>query len=380
MENRLINRNETGSRPRPVLMIPLRRCGSHALRLRLNMNPDFYAPYPLHIVDFMPLVPLYGDLSSDETYFQLITDVIGLQTASMVKWPDIVFDPVDVFDALKNEPRSVHRVVWELLFLAGKKRGAKVVMDKSLDSVHYADELMDLFDDILFLNVVRDPRAQISSMNKAIIHDFDTLLNAMTWVKAYEVGSRLAQRHPERVLTIRYEDFVSNQKAVLKSICGFFDIEFRTEMLEIARSEEAQKISVMSALWESNKFPPIPANVDKFKKNLTMEEIEVIETLTGGFMDRYGYEKMTPGGAKITPSVIKSAKKRSEENKKGAWAALEKENYQDFVLRKFRADYINSVKERLLRQGKKTGATGKAQIGGATKSKTLRRQRREEAA
>ena len=71
-------------RPRPVLMIPLRRCGSHALRLRLNFNPDFYAPYPLHIVDFMPLVELYGDLRDDATYFQMEVDVIGLQTVSMV--------------------------------------------------------------------------------------------------------------------------------------------------------------------------------------------------------------------------------------------------------------------------------------------------------
>ena len=48
-------------RPRPVMMISLRRCGSHAPRLRLNMSPDFYSPYPLHILDLIPLVPLYGD-------------------------------------------------------------------------------------------------------------------------------------------------------------------------------------------------------------------------------------------------------------------------------------------------------------------------------
>ena len=66
-------------RPRPLLMVPLRRCGSHALRLRLNFNPDFYSPYPLHIVDFMPLVPLYGDLSDDRSYFQMVVDVVGLQ-------------------------------------------------------------------------------------------------------------------------------------------------------------------------------------------------------------------------------------------------------------------------------------------------------------
>ncbi|MES2935706.1 MAG: sulfotransferase, partial [Pseudomonadota bacterium] len=77
------------NRPRPVLMIPLRRCGSHALRLRLNFNPQFCSPYPLHIVDFMPMVPLYGDLSDDAAYFRMIVDVVGLQAASMVKWPDV---------------------------------------------------------------------------------------------------------------------------------------------------------------------------------------------------------------------------------------------------------------------------------------------------
>jgi len=104
----LIVPQQRGSRPRPVLMIPLRRCGSHALRLRLNFSPQFYSPYPLHIVDFMPIVPLYGDLANDKAYFRLVVDVVGLQAASMVKWSDVVFDPVDIFDSICREPRSVH--------------------------------------------------------------------------------------------------------------------------------------------------------------------------------------------------------------------------------------------------------------------------------
>ncbi len=337
----------SGSRPRPVLMIPLRRCGSHALRLRLNGNPDFYAPYPLHIVDFMPLVELYGDLSDDRAYFQMIVDVIGLETVSMVKWPDVVFDPVEIFDVLKNEPRSIHRVVWELLFRAGIRRGAKVVMDKSLDSVHYAAELMRLFPDLLFLNVIRDPRAQVSSMNKAIIHDFDSLLNAMTWVKAYEAGRKLARKHPDRVLTIRYEDFVSNQEAVLREICAFFGIDFFPGMLDVTRSEEAKKISGMSALWVSNRFAPIPANVDKFKKSLSIDEIAVIETLAQDFMKEYGYERMTATDVKIAQRTIAAAKKRSDSNRKKAWEELKKTANRDYQLRKFRADYLRMVRMRL---------------------------------
>jgi hypothetical protein len=335
--------------PKPVLMIPLRRCGSHALRLRLNANPEFfYAPYPLHIVDFMPLVELYGDLRDDRAYFQMVVDVVGLQAVSMVKWPNVVFDPVNVFDAIKDEPRSVHRIVWELLFQCGIKHGAKVVMDKSLDSVHYAADLLKLFDDMLFLNVVRDPRAQINSMNRAIIHDFDTLLNAMTWVKSYAVASKLAAQYPERVLTIRYEDFIANQEAVLRKICKFFGIEFTLEMLDVSESEEAQQIATMSALWESNAHAPIPANVDKFKKSMTAEEIAVIETLAGDQMDYYGYERLSKGKVEITDKMVAEARERSEAKRKKAWEDLAKNDHRDFALRQLRINYLRMVKDRLI--------------------------------
>lgn len=343
------NKKPTPNRPTPILMIPLRRCGSHALRLRLNFSHDFYSPYPLHIVDFIPLVKLYGDISNDDTYFQMIIDVIGLQTVSMVKWPKVVFDPVEIFESIKNEPRSVHRIIWEMLFKGAANDQARVVMDKSLDSIHYADELMDLFDDMLFLNVVRDPRAQISSMNLAIIHDFDTLLNTQTWVKAHKAAAELIRKHPNRVLTIRFEDFVSDQEAVLRKTCSFFGIEYLPEMLDVSRSPEAHKISGLSALWESNHFPPIPAAVDKFRKNLTTEEIEIIETLTGDYMERYGYETITPAKASITPQVLENAKKSSEVNKQKAWTALKQDNSRDYQLRKFRVDYLKMVENRLHR-------------------------------
>jgi hypothetical protein len=337
-------------RPRPILMIPLRRCGSHALRLRLNANPEFYAPYPLHIVDFMPMLELYGDLSIDNHYFQLITDIIGLQNGLMVKWPGVAIDPVDIFEAIKHEPRSIHRIIWEMLFETGRIRGASVVMDKSLDSIHYANDLMKMLPDMLFLNVVRDPRAQIFSMNKAIIHDFDIMLNAKTWVRAYDAARALAIKYPEKVLTIRYEDFIANQTDVMMKVCEFFGIKFSAEMLDIDKSEEARAISTRSALWESNSSAPIAANVDKFKKTLTDQELEIIETLTGKHMDYYGYERMTPGKADVSELAIKAAEKRSAAKKEEAWKTLKINAPRDYMLRKFRSDYMEMIRARLIRE------------------------------
>ncbi|MEW5859604.1 MAG: sulfotransferase [Cyanobacteriota bacterium] len=340
--------NQKYQRPKPILMIPIRRCGSHALRLRLNFSPEFYSPYPLHIVDFIPLVELYGDLSDDYTYFQLVIDLIGLQNATMVKWENVALDPVTVFNAVKDRPRSVHAIAWEMLFQAGQQHQAKVVMDKSLDNVHYAEELMDLCQDMLFLNVVRDPRAQVNSINRAIIHDFDTLLNTLTWVKAHDAAKALAAKYPQRVLTIRYEDFLVNQEAVLHRICQFFDIEFFDSMLDVSASKEAQNIAGMSALWETNSCPPIPAYIDKFKKSMSGEEIEIIETVAGDYMDYYGYEKMTPAQAQITNEMIAKAQERSEVKKQQAWMELKLKAPQDYQLRQFRATYLNMLKARLL--------------------------------
>lgn len=338
------------SRPRPVLMIPIRRCGSHALRLRLNSSPDFYSPYPLHIVDFMPLLQLYGDLTDDWAYFQLIIDLVGLQNVTMVKWDNVSLDPVKIFEALKDLPRSPHRIAWEMLFQAGQKHQAKVVMDKSLDNVYYASELIDLFDDLLFLNVVRDPRAQVNSINRAIIHDFDPILNTISWVKAHEVAKTLATKYPHRVLTIRYEDFLNHQEAVLRRICQFFGIEFLDSMLDVSASKEAKNIAVLSALWETNTSAPIPAYIDKFKKSLSTEEIEQIETIAGDYMDYYGYEKMTSATANITKETLENAQKRSEYKKIQAWIDLKIKDPRDYQLRKFRGDYIEMVKQRLLKQ------------------------------
>ncbi|MET3133128.1 hypothetical protein AAKU55_003410 [Oxalobacteraceae bacterium GrIS 1.11] len=338
-------------RPRPVLMIPLRRCGSHALRLRLNFNPQFYSPYPLHIVDFMPMVPLYGDLSDDRAYFRMVVDVVGLQAAGMVKWSGVVFDPSEIFESICREPRSVHRVVWEMLLRAGERHHAGVVMDKSLDSVHYAPELMALFPDMLFLNVVRDPRAQVASMNRAIIHDFDTTLNAKAWVDAHRVALALVERYPARVLTIRYEDFLANQADTLRLVCDFFGIDFLPEMLDVTHSAEAHRIAQMSALWASNCFAPIVANVDKFKQQLSMAEIEIIETQAKDFMLRYNYELMTAAQADLADAVMPAARLRSDAGKQDAWRELEKNHFRDYVLRRFRADYLAKVRSRLEQGG-----------------------------
>lgn len=339
--------SEPTMRPRPVLMTPLQRCGSHAIRLRLAQNPTFYSPHPLNVIDFMPLMEHYGDLADDNTYLQLVIDLVGFQNVNLVKWPGVAIDPLTVFDAIADRPRSVHVAFWEIMTQAAGQQNGTVVMDKSCESVVYAEDYLALFPDMLFLNVVRDPRAQVNSINRAIIHDFDSLLNARRWVQAHDMGTALAERHPDKVLTIRYEDFVNTPEPVLREVCDFLGIKYLEAMLDVGSSKEAGSISGRSALWETNNKPPIRANIDKFRRQLGEADIEVIESVAAGYMRKFGYELMTSANAPVGAQQVEEARKRSAERRELAWEELRANDPRDYLLRRYRGWYLNALRARL---------------------------------
>lgn len=329
-----------------VLMVPLRRCGSNAIRLRMNLHPDFYSPYPLHLCDFMELEKQYNK-QDDLDYFQMIVDIVGLQRHSLVPWDNIVINPITVFENIKDKPRSIYQIYWEMLSQVGEKHNAKVVMDKSQDSVYDFEELIQLFPEIVFLDVVRDPRAQISSMNESIIYDFDTQLNTLRWVEARQSSDLLREKYPHKIMTIRYEDFILHHEETMQTICQFLEIPFDPIILNVQKSKEAYFMSHTSPLWETNFHKPITRPIQKYRDYLSMKEIEHIEYMTLKWMRQYHYIPMT--FYKIVLSYdFKKAIKNSDEKKKQVWEMLKKKYPHDYILRKTRTRYINNcVKKNL---------------------------------
>jgi hypothetical protein len=326
-----------------VLMVPLRRCGSNAIRVRMNLHPDFYSPYPLHLCDLPQ-----KEYSHDEAgHFQMVVDLVLLQRHSLVPWEGAVFDPIEIYKSVRNKPQSFYQIYWEMLSRIGKQHNVRVVMDKSQDSVCDFEELVRLFPDILFLDVVRDPRAQVSSMNDAIIYDFDTRLNTKRWVEARKWSDRIRETYPNKIMTIRYEDFIMKHEETMRIICDFMGIVFDPIILDVKKSREAFQMSQTSPLWETNYDQPIPQYIHKFLNNLSPLEIEAIETETLEWMLRYNYTPMTPHKATFYCGLntIKNEMNRMEEKKKKVWEALKLKYPFDYVLRKTRSRFLGSLKK-----------------------------------
>lgn len=330
-------------RPLFVMMVPLRRCGSNAIRLRMNLHPEFYSPYPLHLVDIHDKLISYGDLGKDCNYFRLINDMVNLQSMSLVKWTGITFDPVVLMKQLYDEPRSIYRIYTEMLMQAAERKGAKVIMDKCQDSVNDYQQILDLFPDMLFLDVVRDPRAQVCSMNKSIIYDFMTEFNIKRWVESRKIVDKIYQEHPSKILTIRYEDFIQDHESTMRTICNFMGIGFDPVVLNVQHSQEALHMSLLSPLWETNYSQPEPHHVNKFMHELSDNELEMIETECMTWMKKYGYEPITQFNLPV--QISNETIEMDSLKKSKAWKNLEKENPEDYILRRSRLRFIHSLHE-----------------------------------
>jgi hypothetical protein len=212
-------------------------------------------------------------------------------------------------------------------------------MDKSQDSVCAYQEMISLFPDMRFIDVVRDPRAQVSSMNRAIIYDHDTLLNTARWVESRRWVEKIYASHPDRIMTVRYEDFIRDQEDVLRRICSFLDIEYNPSIADITRSSDAATMSSLSPLWETNASSPDRSHFDKYSGHLSVQEIEHIENATLAWMRRFGYAPATPSAAPLDYTVAE-ALVRSDTCKKEAWRRLEKTHNRDYILRVARARFL----------------------------------------
>lgn len=152
-------------------------------------------------------------------------------------------------------------------------------------------------------------------------------------------------------MTIRYEDFILKHEETMRSICAFMGLNFDPIVLDVKKSKEALHMAQTSPLWETNYDLPIPQYIHKFLNNLSPLEIESIETATLKWMLQYDYVPMTSHKAFFYDmresfyNNLKTDMKNMEEKKKRVWEVLKLKYPYDYILRKTRARFLESLKK-----------------------------------
>lgn len=328
-----------------IFMVGEQRSGSNLLRLILNESSSIAAPHPPHILQrFMPLLPIYGDLNKGYAFEKLIEDVCRLVELNPVPWDKVKLNRKEILE--RCQENSLIAVYGAIMDIYGEAHNAEAWMCKSMQNIQWADEINSYFDKPKYIYLYRDPRDVTLSFTKAVIGDKDPYFIAKQWNKLQELCiSQMNKEGSDTVFPISYEKLLENPDKIVKELCKFLGIKFSKKMLSFHTSKEAERSAKSSSLWENLSQPIKSNNSQKFLQELTTEQIQIIESITGDVMDTLGYKReLVKKGNELTFSD-KDIELFAQENESAKKLKSSQIDPDDLKRRKLQTGFINKIAE-----------------------------------
>jgi len=296
---RLPFRKSGGSRPPAPFVVGVGRSGTTLLRLMLDAHSELAMP---------PETGFLPDLIKAARPDDATVDDLVHAVTSHRKWGDFPLDEADLrgrweaVDPIK--PRPVVRGFYELYAEAqGKPRWG----DKTPGYTMYMRRISRVLPEARFIHVIRDGRAVAHSRMKTLsLRPVEMEKVAARWRrrlrKAQRQGSRL-----DHYLEIRYEDLVRDPEGTLRTVCEFVDLPWEDGMLSYhQRSEERlaeldrdipawgdklpRSAESRMALHQQTTKPPDPARIDRWRSEMSDDDLATFEREAGELLAELGYE------------------------------------------------------------------------------------------
>ena len=328
-----------------IFMVGEQRSGSNLLRLILNESANIAAPHPPHVLQrMMPLLPIYGNLNNGKAFNKLVDDVCTLVELNPVPWDKVTLDRKDVTNRCKE--KSLVAVFAAVMDIYAEAHNANAWVCKSMQNVRWADEINLYFENPKYIYLYRDPRDVVLSFKKAVIGEKHPYFIAQQWVELQELCIEQMNWHGKNLIfPVSYENLVANPEETVKQLCQFLEIKFTNKMLDFHKSKDAKQSAKSSSLWENLTQPIKSNNSQKFMTELTSEEIEIIESISGDVMDTLGYERVLIEKGQELNFTKKEIATFSRENETEKAKKASQVDPEDLKRRKIQMGFINQISE-----------------------------------
>ncbi len=330
----------------PIFIIGTERSGSNLLRLILNSHPNIVIPHPPHVMRyFAPLVGQYGDLSDPARFRRLVDDVLALVHAHIHPWPW-----VPTADEIVS--RATHR---DLLGVYGALHDALAAHEhkprwgcKSTFMIDQAAEVVARYPGARLLWLYRDPRDVAASSRKSVFSTFHPYMSGQLWTTHQKQGLAL-EATGVPLLRLKYEDMVGAADVQMRRVCDYLGEDFHPPMLEFFKGREAKMSATLSESWQNTAAPIKADGLERWRKDLTAEEVLAVEAVAGPTMEALGYPPSCSAEDRArTPGATTMARWWAEDQ--AAWLQVEARSLRkdkNVALRWKRAVVLEKIRWRL---------------------------------
>lgn len=263
------------------------RSGSNLITKIFDSKSDYCGPSPTHLMRlFVPALDNYGDLEIDDNWISLIKDITKVFNLKIGNWKTSI-DYNNLY-SLERNFASVYSYIYKEEARFSLKMNLLIKEVRTYNLIPY---IMANFPDSKFLLQVRDPRDMVCSWKKSPVHRGDTIRAANVWHQNQHESLKIVHnlKSNGKIWVYRYEDLLTEPERVLREICNFLGTRFEDNMLDFHNAKETIDQSQQTDNWKNLNKPLMRDNFNKFRKELSEDDIKYIEFLNHKLMKVWGY-------------------------------------------------------------------------------------------
>jgi len=259
----------------------------------LNTHPNIVAPPESRFI--MILHSRYGKITqwTEQNLTRFCYDVMQ-ERAIRDYW---AINREDLLASLLTAKEiATYPLLCKLVFYhASQGKEIKMFFDKNPIYAYFMPELKKFFPDAKYIHIVRDYRAIIMSHRRVFMLKRIADIT-YRWLKMNMLIEEAKKYNSKNYFTLKYENLVNNPIKSITDICNFLLVPFYEKMAVqhssgIYPGFNANNRKRFRKIHQSLFTPITDSFVNKWKKNLTQEEISQAESIAGDYAEKtYGYK------------------------------------------------------------------------------------------
>lgn len=269
----------------PLFIVGNDRSGTTMLRLILDAGPEIAIPPESMILTDYGAVREGGELAQRTAAARLMAEVWWHPKIAL--WN--LEGPAPQVPPGLDHP-AAYRFVMQAPFRAYARQAGKPRWgDKTPHYVHHIGALLSVWPHARFVILVRDGRDVALSVRRMPFGPNNAWAAASWWARGIRAVQRAQAEHPAAVMTVRYEDLVSDPGQIVPEICAFAELAFTPEMLAIDRADRT-KIVADQKDWFPTLFDGIHTSASgRWRSEMPVREQRIFALLAGPELSAFGY-------------------------------------------------------------------------------------------
>jgi len=286
-----------------IFIVGNSRSGTTMMMQILNRHPRIHSINEPHFFEQLWSPADQDVLLEEGSAVELIQELLTIQRDGYFAPRDPDKHARESVDILKQLPASDYtrlRIYQHYLGYEARLNGKEIACEKTPQNVFYLQEIMQNFEEVRIINMIRDPRAVLLSQKRKwkrrflggtfipykemfrLMINYHPLTIGRLWNASLGAGHRY-NTHPD-LYHLRFEDLVANPTETASKICQFLGLAYDPEILQIPQTG-------------SSVIPDRPdqkgireGRTEQWKTHLSSTEIFICQWVCRRYMKEYGYE------------------------------------------------------------------------------------------